>query len=625
MTGCWQGVGESAAELSQLAARMAHTLAHRGPDDSGEWVDEEVGIALGFRRLAIIDLSPSGHQPMVSASGRYVIVFNGEIYNYRDLRRELEDLGHSFRGHSDTEVILASCDQWGPDETWNRIEGMFAIGLWDRHDRNLILVRDRLGKKSMYYGLVNGVFLFGSELKALRAYPGFDAEVDRDALSLYLRHAYVPSPYSIYSNIRKLEPGQFVLVRQGRRPETHTYWNVRKMAERGLANRASLPDCEAIAVLDNLLRDAVARRMVADVPLGALLSGGIDSSTVVALMQAQSSQRVKTFTVGFRSKDFDEAEAAKAVALHLGTDHTELYVTPEEARSMIPRLADLYDEPFADSSQIPTFLICALARRHVTVALSGDGGDELFYGYERYARVRKNWSRVGWVPSGARPWVARAIRHTPLNHKAAALGEVLSLSNQDALYRRSVSVWEPRAVAIDGHEPETMVLDSSLQRTIPDFDERMMLLDLATYLPDDILTKVDRASMGVSLEVRAPLLDHRLVEWVWRLSLSFKIRDKQSKWLLKQLLRRYVPADLTDRPKSGFCVPLVEWLRGPLREWAEALLDERCLRQDGFLKPEPIRQAGRCMLRGEGRSVGSLWTVLMFQTWKQRWCPAGRT
>src|SRR5712691_2660415 len=643
LVGFLQSPDEAELLLCQHARRMADTLSHRGPDDSGVWADATTGIALGFRRLAILDLSPTGHQPMCSSDGRYVAVFNGEIYNYRDLRVELEQCGAHFRGTSDTEVLLEGASRWGAEATIPRLWGMFAIALWDRKQRTLFLIRDRLGKKPMYYAQMSDVFLFGSELKALRAHPAFRAEVNRDALAAYLRYGYVPAPYSIYRGVCKLLPGSYAVVKLCQPPVIHPYWEARRVVESGRANRLVMSDSEAIEGLDTLLRDAVARRMLADVPLGALLSGGVDSSTVVALMQAQSSQPIKTFTIGFHIPAYNEAEAAKAIAGHLGTDHTELYVTPEETQAVIPRLPHLYDEPFADSSQIPTLLVCELARRHVTVSLSGDGGDELFHGYTRYMWAEQIWARMSSLPLALRELLASAIgqvspsgwdalyaclapmlpaswRQSFPGYKLYKLVELLHAGHPDDLYQRLVSLWKtPDDIVVGGHEPATLLTDPTVRQSVPDFTERMMFLDLMTYLPDDILVKVDRASMGVSLESRSPLLDHRLVEWAWQLPLCFKVRKRQSKWLLRQVLYRYIPSTLIERPKMGFGVPIDFWLRGPLRDWAEALLDEHRLRQEGFLRPEPIRKAWAEHLSGHCNEQYRLWAVLMFQAWLEQW------
>lgn len=639
---------KKADELRTTVLRMADALRLRGPDDGGTWVDAEAGIALGHRRLSIIDLSPEGHQPMRSSCGRYVLVFNGEIYNYRDIRHELEQASPGYaatwRGCSDTEVALAAISRWGLDAAVKRFVGMFALALWDRAARTLYLVRDRLGEKPLYYGRMGGSLLFGSELKALRAHPDFKAEINRDALSLYLRHNCVPAPYSIYRGIHKLPPGTLLAI-SGRDlpiPTPIPYWSAGEIAEQGVAEPFAGSDDEARVTLDGLLRDAVRRQMVADVPLGAFLSGGIDSSTVVALMQAQSTRPVRTFTIGFNEADYNEAVHAKAVAAHLGTEHTELYVTPDEALAVISKLPVLYDEPFADSSQIPTFLVSALARRFVTVSLSGDGGDELFAGYNRYFWGRTIWKRLGGMPKSLRATAAAALtaiapqtwdralraagflwpsalgQRTP-GDKIHKLAEVLAAASPEAMYRGLASHWkDPASVVLGASEPPTALTNPRQWPHLPDFTQRMMYLDTVTYLPDDILVKVDRASMGVSLEARVPLLDHRLVEFAWRLPLAMKVRDGQGKWLLRQVLYRYVPKELVERPKTGFGMPIDVWLRGPLRDWAEALLDENRLAGEQFFDPLPIRRKWDEHLSGVRNWQHHLWDVLMFQAWLEQ-------
>lgn len=637
--------GLNADMACSVASSMAAALRHRGPDDEGVWEDAAHGIALAHRRLAILDLSPEGRQPMVSACGRYVIAFNGEIYNHVEIRGELENTflskkgkgGVRWRGHSDTEVMLAAIAHWGLEAALGRFVGMFAFALWDRHDKALHLARDRFGEKPLYYGRMGNALLFGSELKALRQHPAWRGEIDRGALALYMRHNYIPAPYSIYKGVYKLPPGTFLTFDAQSWGEAvpHTYWSARKMAETGAAHPYSGTESEAVESLDNLLRTAVSGQMAADVPLGAFLSGGVDSSLVVALMQAQNSRPVKTFTIGFSETQYNEAEHAKAVAHHLGTQHTELYVTPSDARDVVPQLAEIYDEPFADSSQIPTFLVAQLARQHVTVSLSGDGGDELFGGYNRYLWADRIWRKMRFVPRAGRVLLAHALTALPSRtwdslfqfappglrqrtpgdklHKLAAL---LPASSPEQIYLNLVSHWKsPTSVVLGSHEPLTLLTDPACRTALPGFIQRMMYLDAVSYLPDDILVKVDRAAMAVSLESRTPLLDHRVAEFAWRLPLSMKILEGQGKWPLRQVLYRYVPPSLIERPKMGFGVPIGAWLRGPLINWAEDLLDETRLREEGFFDPLPIRKKWEEHLSGRRNWQHCLWNVLMFQEW----------
>ena len=621
--------------------RMIKTLDHRGPDDSGVWLNPGAGIALGHARLSILDLSSLGHQPMRSSCGRYVISFNGEIYNFKTLRKEVEAYGATFRGRSDTEVMLACFAQWGVKEATQRFNGMFAYALWDQHERVLYLGRDRLGQKPLYYGWMGQTFMFGSELKALRAHQEFDGRVSRDVLALYLRYNYVPAPYSIYENVFKLPAGTILTIRepQVRSCQPEAYWSAKDVVEFGQNNLFSGTDVEAISQLDNLLRDAVSLRMEADVPLGVFLSGGIDSSLITALMQEQSTRPIKTFTIGFNETRYNEAEYAKEVANHLGTAHTELYISATEAMEVIPSLPVMYDEPFADASQIPTYLVSKMAREHVTVCLSGDAGDESFGGYNRYFAGPDVWRSVSWLPTLFRKGIAGMLRFPssdqwdrlafllgPLLNRFGTQGtfgdkfykmaDVLTMAGPDELYRRLVSHWEnPSEILMCGQEANHFLTDKSQWPSVDEFVERMMAFDTVTYLPDDILVKVDRASMAVGLEARSPLLDHRVVEFAWHLPLSMKIRGNMGKWLLRQVLDQYVPKKLIDRPKAGFGVPIHDWIRGPLRDWAESLLAEERLRDEGYFQPEIIRKKWSEHLSGKRNWFNYLWNILMFQAW----------
>lgn len=622
------------AALKTRVRAMTDALAHRGPDDSGDHLVPEAGLGMGFRRLAIIDLSEAGHQPMTSADGRWTVSYNGEIYNYRTLRRDLEGEGVAFRGGSDTEVMLEHVARYGPLATVEKLVGMFAIALWDSHERRLWLFRDRLGIKPLHHGRQGDLILWGSELKALTAHPDWRAEVDRDAVSLYLRFNAVPGPRTIYRGIEKLAPGHWLCIdaATGAREEGR-YWAL----EDALTGPRDLADPEeAVSLLHERLREAVSSRMVADVPLGALLSGGVDSSTVVALMAEASERPIKTFTIGFDNQGFDEAAHAKQVAAHLRTDHTELYLAPRTARDLIPNLPDWYDEPFADSSALPTYLVSRLAREHVTVALSGDGGDEAFLGYNRHLALAR-LARLDGVPKGLRRLTARAIqglgpegmeraaRLIPAAHrprqaadKARKLARALAQPDTDHRYLDLISHWRPEDGVVPDAGPGTL-----LPGGVPtglDPAARAAAFDTLGYLPDDILTKVDRASMAVSLEARVPLLDHRVVELAWRMPTAVRMKDGVGKWPLRQVLYRYVPRHLVERPKAGFAVPLGEWLRGPLREWAGDLLSEKRLAERGLVDPKPVREAWAAHLTGSGQGrAEALWNVLMLEAWARRW------
>jgi len=638
IAGFWQTKRQ--AEIpAEILLRMGNALKHRGPDDSGVFYDDSTGVGLVHRRLSILDLSPAGHQPMASHSGRYLIIFNGEVYNFEEIRKELGP-EHAWRGHSDTEVMLEAFGRWGVESAVRRFVGMFAFALWDHSERKLFLVRDRLGIKPLYYGWVEGQFVFASELKAIRQYPGFQAQIDRNVLALYMRHNYVPAPHCIYQGISKLNAG-CILALSGpqEQPVVKQYWAATEVAKEGLRSPADGPEKEIIGQLERKLAEAVKLRMISDVPLGAFLSGGIDSSTVVALMQSQSARPVKTFTIGFHEDAYNEANHAKAIAAHLGTDHTELYVTPQEALNVVPLLPAMYDEPFADVSQVPTYLVSKLARQSVTVSLSGDGGDELFGGYGRYFLMKRVWNSMRPFPKPLRQAVARMIasvppetidkmykvasplvprnkRAFPMGDKAHKLAGVLGAESQERIYMHALTHWENPAAVVNGaHEPETVRRFVQEAQWLPSMEEAMMLTDTVHYLPDDILTKVDRASMAVSLEARVPILDHRVVEFAWRLPMRFKIRDGKGKWALRQVLYKYVPAAMIERPKMGFGVPIDSWLRRELRDWAEDLLSVESLERHGLFNIEAIRTKWQEHTSGSRNWQYLLWDVLVFQDW----------
>jgi len=616
IAGIWAPGGGERDTLLSVARLMTGALRHRGPDGSGHWCSEDDGIVLGHRRLSIIDLSPQGSQPMTSADGRWIVVFNGEIYNFEELRRELEMVGvASWRGTSDTEVLLAAISRWGLAATLPRLVGMFSAALWDAQSRMLHLFRDRMGEKPLYYGWYDGRLVFASELKALRADPGWRGEVDRRALALYMRYSYVPEPYSIYRGIRKLPPGTLLSSSGAGEVAPVPFWSPLIAYRAAAAARQTVDPQESVTRLEELVSRAVAGQMVADVPVGAFLSGGVDSSLIVALMQAQSSRRVRTFTIGFEEKEFDEADYARDVAKHLGTEHTELYVSPRETLDVIPALPSIYDEPFGDPSQIPTVLVCRMARQHVTVCLSGDGGDELFGGYSRYLQAAAQWDAIGRWPAGLRRSAGTLL--PPLGPRLEKFREVADCRDRRDLYQRLVSACrEPGRLVPDAAILPTFMTDRSVFPPGTDYRDEMMWIDTVSYLPGDILAKVDRAGMSVSLETRIPLLDHRVVEFAWTMSPALKWHDGSGKWPLRELLCRHVPKTLIDRPKRGFGVPIDRWLRGELRDWAQDLLSPAHLGEESLLDGNLVRQRWREHLEGRRDRSYYLWNILMYQAWR---------
>lgn len=620
--------------MQNLVTHMRDALMHRGPDGGGNWLDVECGVALGHRRLAILDLSEHGHQPMISAHGRYVITYNGEIYNHLEVKQELlqQGLAPSWRGHSDTEIILAAFEAWGIETALKKFVGMFAIAVWDRQEKQLYLIRDRMGEKPLYYGWLQNVLVFGSELKALKMHPNWQQAIDASAVNLMLQYNCIPAPYTIYENIFKLEPGHFLVINADRAVTKHAYWQLKQAINRG--TNYFIDANQAVDTLDSLLKQTVQQQMLADVPVGAFLSGGIDSSTVVAIMQTQSVQPVKTFTIGFSEAEYNEAEQAKRIAQHLGTDHTELYLSSEKTRAIIPSMADFYDEPFADSSQLPTYMVAKLTKQHVTVSLSGDGGDELFAGYTRYTWANNIWRKIYMLPKPLRIALAKFIvcfapntwdrilgllnpllpdfakqRHS--GDKMHKLANLLRANSPQEIYQKLIVHW-------DMHNTQHLLPNLWSDFAGQSFTQSMMYIDSQRYLPDDILVKVDRAAMAVSLETRIPLLDHRIVEFAWSLPLEFKIRNKQNKWLLRQVLNRYVPQELYTRPKMGFGVPLDQWLRGPLKEWANDLLNNAMLNKHAMLNNNAIQQKWQEHLSGVCNWQYHLWDVLMFQSWYEK-------
>ncbi|RRN57242.1 asparagine synthase (glutamine-hydrolyzing) [Pseudoxanthomonas sp. SGNA-20] len=619
--------------LAARAREMGGALVHRGPDDAGTWVDAQAGIALAHQRLSILDLSPLGHQPMESADGRYVLAYNGEVYNFAPLRAALAAVGHRFRGHSDTEVLLAAVAEWGIEDALQRCNGMFAIALWDRRERCLWLARDRVGKKPLYYGWAGDALVFGSELKALWRHPDFDNGVDRDALALLLRFNYIPAPYCIHERAFKLMPGSLLRLdaaaaaagAAAHDPQRaqQRWWDPRERMRKAIATPFVGGDDEAAAALDAVLRDAVGLRMVADVPVGVFLSGGTDSSTVAALMQAQSAEPVRSFTIGFRGSDHDEAPLAREVADYLGTAHTEFEVDGADALAVVPQLPAMFDEPFADASQIPTAMVSRLARQEVTVVLSGDGGDELFFGYGRYQRALRNWRMARTLPRLLRHGLARLPGARGESARTGGVATLLAESGVQGIgdvYRNRVSRWRnPAAVVTGAREPQTIYHEADPLGLPGREAEAMMLADFMAYLPDDLLCKVDRTSMAVGLEARAPLLDWRVVELAWSLPQHMKLRGDTSKYLLKRVLRGYLPDAMVDRPKRGFGAPVGQWLRGDLAQWAGDLLDPVAMRREGLFDAARVDAIWRGFRRGQRKWHTHLWNVLMFQAWHACW------
>lgn len=628
--------------LHAIAQKMAATIAHRGPDGNGLWQDPDVPLVLAHRRLSVIDLSTDGAQPMASPNGRYQITFNGEIYNFQSLRKELESEGANFSGRSDTEILLGAFEVWGINRALQRVNGMFSFALWDREKRQLHLVRDRMGKKPLYIGWAGKSFVFGSELKALRAHPDFKPVVNRNALALYMRFGSVPAPHTIYDGVWQMPPGTrltlvFDLLSSGDdlAHDCIPYWNPPRVVEEACHNPLRGSDLELANQFEDLLRDCVRDRMGSDVPLGAFLSGGIDSSAIVALMQAQSSQRVKTFCIGFNEKGYDDAAAAQAVSRHLGTEHHEMFAGPQQAQDIIPLLPDMYDEPFADIAQIPTYMLSKFARQDITVALSGDGGDEMLGGYARHHAIPSLWNRVGWWPQPVRNFVARRIHGVSLEAwdkigraqqpqfgaRLYKVADLLQLKTMEDIYLHVMSRWtNPTEIVKNSREPLLALHDPSMLPRDLTFAERMMYGDVLMHLPNDVLVKTDRASMSVGLEIRNPLLDHRLFEFCWRMPADARIRQGQGKWLLRQVLARHVPDHLFNRTSTGHNGPPIgDWLRGPLQDWAHELLRPLRLEQDGYFNPAPITAAWQDHLDGKGNHAHRLWTVLMFQAWADKW------
>jgi asparagine synthase (glutamine-hydrolysing) len=637
---------KSSFKTDEIIKKMNLSIYHRGPDDTGIWQDHNAGIFFGHQRLSIIDPSPAGSQPMHSSSGRLILTYNGEIYNHLEIRSELEEIKPNIKWHSnsDTETLVEALDFWGTEVTLKKLVGMFAFAFWDRKLRSLTLVRDRMGEKPLYFGWQGigdkTVFIFGSELKALKAHPEFRGNINNDAIALQLRHNCIPAPYSIYKDIFKLLPGHYLQLNENDLvknllPNSKSYWSLVEVATLGANKLKSSSTQDIKTELEQLLKISIKQQMMSDVPLGAFLSGGVDSSTIVALMQAQSNRPIKTFTIGFNEQDYNEAKHAKEVARYLGTDHTELYVSAEQAMAVIPKLAYIYDEPFSDSSQIPTFLISQLAKKKVTVSLTGDGGDEVFCGYNRYILSKNLWNKLTLIPLPLRKILASGIKsinsqswnkflkilpslnqYTNLADKVYKVTSALESKTLFDLYYKLISNWQnPNEILLNGKEPKTFLTNYESELTKFDGQQQMMLLDSMTYLPDDILVKTDRAAMATSLETRAPFLNHKLLEYTWQIPQLLKLKKSQSKWILRQILYKYIPKKLVERPKVGFGVPIDSWLRGPLKDWAQALLDKTKLRNQGFLNPDSINIKWTEHLSGKKNWQHEIWSILMFQEW----------
>jgi asparagine synthase (glutamine-hydrolysing) len=642
IAGFYSPQGTDRRELHAIGTAMHRAIAHRGPDSADTWQDPDYPLVLSHRRLAIIDLSADGAQPMASHSGRYVIVYNGEIYNYQDIEADLRAAGHTFKGRSDTEVMLTAIEQYGLNHTLQKINGMFVFALWDRQSKQIHFARDRFGKKPLYIGWAGQSLVFGSELKALHAHPDFTPELDRNVLSLYMRFGYVCAPHAIFKNVWQLLPGgrlsldaQTMQAGEDLSRRMELYWSLKQAVEDGRANPAGEDEGMIIDTFGDMLSRSVKQRMMADVPLGAFLSGGIDSSLITAIMQANSNRPVKTYSIGFDDAAYDESKAAAKIAAYIGTDHHEFHVTGRDALDVIPLLPDMYDEPFADASQIPTYLISKMARSHVTVALTGDGGDEILGGYDRHTKLPALWNKMAWMPPAVRRTMGALAMRVPqdmydrvrpaypqFGRRVHRMAQAMSAGDTRTLYTTLLQVWPEKDGVVPGAVMPDIPLDdeSSWPRGLS-LAEKMIYADLLSYRSNDLMVKADRASMAVALEARAPLMDYELCAYSWRLPHEIKVRGGQGKWLLRQLLERYVPREMFDRPKSGFSVPLHQWLRGPLKGWGDDLLSLDRLKRQGILNAELVAASWQNFQAGRAghANASDLWTALMFQSWHDRW------